>query len=183
MFEVLNGYYETGNEQRLQRAEALLARTLAVEPRHLISLKAKAALLRAQGKFDDGIAAAEAVIAENPAEPWAYKEIGLSAMYLGRSHEALDWFAKAHRFGPRDPGRWTWLDGRGQTLILLGRDQEALQSFRLALEANPNSISTYACWQRPARSRPRRRSARALARYIGVHPRATSRTSKVCASA
>ena len=174
VFEVLNGYYETGNEQRLQRAEALLARTLAAEPRHLISLKAKAALLRAQGKFDDGIAAAEAVIAENPAEPWAYKEIGLSAMYLGRSHEALDWFAKAHRFGPRDPGRWTWLDGRGQTLILLGRDDEALQSFRLALEANPNSISTYALLAAACALTGRDDEARAaLARYIGVHPRAT----------
>jgi adenylate cyclase len=174
VFEVLNGYYETGNEQRLDRAEALLARTLAAEPRHLISLKAKAALLRAQGKFDDGIAAAEAVIAENPAEPWAYKEIGLSAMYLGRSHEALDWFAKAHRFGPRDPGRWTWLDGRGQTLILLGRDQEALRSFRLALEANPNSISTYALLAAACALTGRDDEARAaLTRYIGVHPRAT----------
>jgi Tetratricopeptide repeat len=48
----------------------------------LLALKAKAALLRAQGHFDDAITAAEAVIAKNPGEPWAYKEIGLSNMYL-----------------------------------------------------------------------------------------------------
>ena len=174
VFEVLNGYYATGNEQRLQRAEALLARTLAVEPRHLISLKAKAALLRAQGKFDDGIAAAEAVIVENPGEPWAYKEVGLSTMYLGRPQEALDWFAKAHRFGPRDPGRWTWLDGRGQALILLGRDEEALRSFRLALEANPNSTGTYALLAAACALTGRDDEARAaLARYDSVRPGAT----------
>jgi tetratricopeptide (TPR) repeat protein len=33
--------------------------------------KARSALRRAQGRFDDAIAAAEAVIMENPGEPWA----------------------------------------------------------------------------------------------------------------
>jgi class 3 adenylate cyclase/TolB-like protein/cytochrome c-type biogenesis protein CcmH/NrfG len=144
VFEFLNGYYETGGDKRLHRAELLLDRALTVEPRHLMALKAKAALRRAQGKFDDAIAAAEAVIMENPGEPWAYKEIGLSTMYLGRPEQALDWFAKADRIGPRDPGRWTWLDGRGHALILLGRHEEAIRSLISALDANPRSISSQA---------------------------------------
>ena len=69
IFEVLNSYYETENQQRLQRAEPLLARALELDDRHLVALKAKAALLRAQGKFDDAIRAAQAVIAQNPGEP------------------------------------------------------------------------------------------------------------------
>ncbi len=144
VFEALNGYHETGNEQRLHQADLLLTRALAIDPRQLVALKAKAALLRAQGQFEDAIAAAEAVIAENPGEPWAYKEIGLSTMYLGRAKQALGWFAKAERFGPRDPGRWTWLDGRGHALILLGRDEEAIRYLRSALDANPNAVSTHA---------------------------------------
>jgi tetratricopeptide (TPR) repeat protein len=144
VFEVLNGYYQTGNEQRLLEAEELLARTLAVEPRHLAALKASAALRRAQGKFEEGIAAAEAVISENPGEPWAYKEIAFSTMYLGNPLGALDWFAKAGRLGPRDPARWTWLDGQGHALILLGRDEEAVRSLRTALDSNPNTVGTYA---------------------------------------
>ena len=143
-FEVVNGYYASGNEERLAEAEMLLARTLAIEPRHYASLKAKAVVLRAQGKFEQAIAAAQALIIENPAEPWACKEIGLSRMYLGHSDEALEWFAKADRLGPRDPGRWTWLDGRGQALIMLGRDEEAIAALRLALDANPNVVSTHA---------------------------------------
>ena len=59
---------------------------LAIDPRHLQAMKARAALRRAQGKLDDAIAAAEAVIAENPGEPWAYKEIGLDAPERGRNH-------------------------------------------------------------------------------------------------
>jgi TolB-like protein/DNA-binding winged helix-turn-helix (wHTH) protein/tetratricopeptide (TPR) repeat protein len=144
VFEFLNGYYEAEGDKRLHRAELLLDRAVAVEPRHLMVLKTKAALRRAQGKFDDAIAAAEAVIVENPGEPWAYKEIGLSTMYLGRPGQALDWFAKADRIGPRDPGRWTWLDGKGHALILLGRDEEAIHSLITALDANPGSVSPHA---------------------------------------
>jgi tetratricopeptide (TPR) repeat protein len=144
VFEFLNGYYDTGGDRRLRRAGLLLDRALAIEPRHLWALKAKAALRRAQGRFDDAIAAAEAIIMENPGEPWAYKELGLSAMYLGRSQDALDWFAKAARIGPRDPGRWTWLDGRGHALILLGHDEEAIRSLIGALDANPKSLGSYA---------------------------------------
>jgi TolB-like protein/Flp pilus assembly protein TadD len=144
VFEFLNGYYETGADERLGRAEQLLNRALAIKPRHLMALKANAALRRAQGRFDDAIVMAETVITENPGEPWTYKEIGLSTLYLGKPEQALEWFAKADRIGPRDPGRWTWLDGRGHALILLGRDEEAVRVLISALDANPNNPSPHA---------------------------------------
>src|SRR5262249_39981999 len=93
-------------EELLLQAEALLARTLAVDPRHVASLKASAALRRAQGKFEEGIAAAEAVIAENPGEPWAYKEIGLSRMYLGHPLPALGTQAQSSSFVPPFMAAW-----------------------------------------------------------------------------
>jgi tetratricopeptide (TPR) repeat protein len=65
-------------------------------------------------------------------------------MYLGQPEQALDWFAKADRIGPRDPGRWTWLDGRGHALILLGRDEDAIRSLISALDANPKNTSSRA---------------------------------------
>src|SRR5262249_41781782 len=113
VFEFLNGYYETGGDERRGRAERLLNRALAIEPRHLMALKANAALRRAQGRFDDAIDMAKMVIMENPGEPWTYKELGLSSLYLGKPEQALEWFAKADRIGPRDPGRWAWLTRRG----------------------------------------------------------------------
>jgi TolB-like protein/DNA-binding winged helix-turn-helix (wHTH) protein len=144
VFEFLNGYYETEGDKRLQGAEQLLDLAGAIEPGNIMVLKAKAALRRAQGRFDDAIAAAEAIIMENPGEPWAYKEIGLSTMYRGQTGQALDWFAKADRIGPRDPGRWTWLDGRGHALILLARDEEAIRSLISALDANRKNLSSHA---------------------------------------
>jgi adenylate cyclase len=65
-------------------------------------------------------------------------------MYLGDPERALQWFAKAERIGPRDPGRWTWLDGRGHALILLGRDEEAIRALNRALDANPKNASPHA---------------------------------------
>lgn len=144
VFEFLNGYYETGGDERLGRAERLLNRALAIEPRHLMALKANAALRRAQGRFDDAIDMAKMVIMENPGEPWTYKELGLSSLYLGKPEQALEWFAKADRIGPRDPGRWTWLDGRGHALVLLGRDEEAIRALVNALDANPKNNSPHA---------------------------------------
>jgi TolB-like protein/DNA-binding winged helix-turn-helix (wHTH) protein/cytochrome c-type biogenesis protein CcmH/NrfG len=171
VFEFLNGYYETGPGERLPKAELLLDQAAAIEPAHLMTLKARAALRRAQGKFDDAIAVAQTVIMENPGEPWAYKEIGLSNVYLGRPEEALDWFGKAARIGPRDPARWTWLDGRGHALILLGRDEEAIHSLTSALDANPKNLSShaflaaaYALLDRPDEARA------ALAAYLQRRP-------------
>jgi TolB-like protein/tetratricopeptide (TPR) repeat protein len=144
VFEFLNGYYPTGGDERLGRAEQLLNHAIAIAPRHLMALKANAALRRAQGRFDDAMVVADAVIMENPGEPWAYKEIGLSTLYLGKPERAVDWFAKADRIGPRDPGRWTWLDGRGHAFILLRRDEEAIRTLISALDANPKNISPHA---------------------------------------
>ena len=177
VLETINGYYPAGNEQRLQQAEPLLARALASDPGNIVAMKARAALQRAQGKFDDAIAAAKAVIVRNPGEPWAYKEVGLSLVYLGRPEEALDWFAKAERFGPYDPGRWTWFDAQGQALLLLGRDDEATRSLRAAIEVNPNYTSTYAVLAAAYALRGRDDEARtALAQYRRTNPDVTVST-------
>src|SRR5262249_24852844 len=46
VFEFLNGYYEGEGDKRLHRAELLLDGAVAIEPRHVTVLKAKAALRR-----------------------------------------------------------------------------------------------------------------------------------------
>jgi adenylate cyclase len=171
VFEFLNGYYDIGGGERLGRAERLLNRALATEPRHLMALKANAALRRAQGRFDDAIVAAEAIIMENPGEPWAYKEIGLSTLYLGKPEQALDWFAKADRMGPRDPGRWTWLDGRGHAFILLEREEDAVRALINALDANPRNVPSHAFLAAAYALLGRTEQARAaLAAYLERRP-------------
>jgi len=144
VFEVLNSYYETGREERLRNAAALIRRALEIDPRHIVALKTHAGLLRAEGKFEEAIAASRLVIAQNPGEPWAYKEVGLSALYLGRLQEALDWFEKADQLGPLDPSRWIWLGAMGRTQFFLDHDAEAIRLLRLSADANPKDSRAYA---------------------------------------
>jgi class 3 adenylate cyclase/TolB-like protein len=140
VFEVLNSYYESGREERLREARALIRRALQAEPRHVVALKVQAGLLRAEGKFDEAIAASKVVIAQNPGEPWAYKEVGLSKLYLGRLQEAFDWFEQADQLGPRDPSRWIWLGAMGRVQLFRGRDEDAIRLLQLSADANPNDI-------------------------------------------
>lgn len=144
VFEVLNSYYEDGRSGRLASAAALVERALAIEPDHIVALKVKAALLRAEGQFEEAIAASKVAIAQNPGEPWAYKEVGLSELYLGRFQEALDWFEKADQIGPRDPSRWNWLGAMGRAEFFLGHDEEAIRRLKLTAEANPKDIRAFA---------------------------------------
>jgi class 3 adenylate cyclase/TolB-like protein/Flp pilus assembly protein TadD len=144
VFEVLNGYYEDGRADRLRNAKALVQRALALAPHHIVALKVNAALLRADGHFEDAIAASQVVISQNPGEPWAYKEVGLSELYLGRFQEALTWFERADQIGPRDPSRWTWLEPIGRVQFFLGHDEEAVRFLRLTIDANPKDVRAYA---------------------------------------
>jgi class 3 adenylate cyclase/TolB-like protein/cytochrome c-type biogenesis protein CcmH/NrfG len=144
VFEVLNSYYENGRAERLRTATALVRRALAIEPHHIVALKIDAALLRAKGLFEQAIAASKVVIAQNPGEPWAHKEVGLSELYLGRFQDALDWFERADQIGPRDPSRWNWLGAMGRVQFFLGHDEEAVRLLKLTADANPKDIRAYA---------------------------------------
>jgi len=144
VFEVLNGYYDTGRAERLAEADAILAQALANDPNHIAALRARAGMLRARGSFHEAIGAAEAVIAYNPGEPRAYNELGLSWLYLGDVMKAIKFFDKAARVGPRDPARWVWLSGLGRTQIFLERYVAAMQSLQSAVAANPKDFFTRA---------------------------------------
>jgi len=79
-----------------------------------------------------------AVMALNPGEPTAYRELGLNKLYLGETSEAADWFRRADNVAPRDLERWTWLQGLGRALMQMGEDAQAVEVLRLALDSNPN---------------------------------------------
>lgn len=137
IYQVINLYRLDGRDTLLDEAEVLISRSCELAPNHLGVLKARALLLRARGKFVEAILATEAMIAQNPAEPTAYKEMGLNKLYLGATQEAVDWFRHADAVAPRDPERWTWLQGLGRALMQLGDAAGAVDALRQALESNP----------------------------------------------
>ena len=150
VYQVVNCYLDGGEwderarEAHLAQADGLLARVLAAEPGHPSALRTRAVLLRARGAFADALAAAGTLLAEHAGDPAGYRETGLNLLYLGRTEEAVEWFRQADALMPADPLRWTWLQGLGRALIQLGRDAEAVEALRLAIESNPDHAPSYA---------------------------------------
>ena len=137
-FQVLNLYEASRREPLLLEAETLIRRALALAPDHVGALRARAILLRARGRFAQAVAAIRSVMALSPGEPTAYRELGLSKLYLGETREAADCFRRADSIAPRDVERWSWLQGLGRALLQLGEDEQAIETLWLALQSNPN---------------------------------------------
>lgn len=138
IYQVVNQFQTSERETLLQEAKSLTVRAAALAPDHIGVRKSRALLLRAGGHFAEAIVAAKAVIALNPGEPTAYRELGLNHLYLGETREAVEWFRRADRIAPQDRARWTWLQGLGRALLQLGEDTEALWTMRLTLQSNIN---------------------------------------------
>jgi len=75
---VINLYQLEEREALLDEAEHMVSRGMALSPDHFALLKARGLLLRARGRFSEALVANRALIARNPVEPTAYKEIGLN---------------------------------------------------------------------------------------------------------
>ena len=137
-YAVVNGHVPpTERKTRLAEAHSLASRVLAAAPGHAGALRARAVILRAQGRFEDAIVAGEAVLAQSPGDPPTCREIGLNRLYLGAAELAVQWFLRADAGGPGDPARWTWMQGLGRALMHLGRDMEAASALRAAVESRP----------------------------------------------
>jgi adenylate cyclase len=137
IYQVIDLYSLEGRDALLDEAEELISRAAGAAPDHLDVMKARGLLLRARGRFAEAAIATEALIARNPAEPTAYKELGLNKPYLGATREAVEWFRRADAIAPRDPVRWTWLQGLGRALMQLGDDAAAIDALSQALDGNP----------------------------------------------
>jgi len=140
IYQVINLYRLQGRDALLDEAEEMVTRAMALTPDHFVVQKARGLLLRARGRFSEAIVATEALIARNPGEPTAYKEMGLNKLYLGATREAVEWFWRADEIAPRDPERWTWLQGLGRALMQSGHDTEAVDALTQAMDCNPSYL-------------------------------------------
>src|SRR6516162_5360254 len=175
-YQVMNLYRLDEREALLDEAEVLLSRAAGLAPDHNGVLKARALLLRARGQFADAVLATAAVIARNPGEPTCYKEMGLNKLYLGETQQAAEWFRRADAIAPRDPDRWTWLQGLGRALMQLGQDDEAGDALSQAMESNPGYLRGKA-WLAAAEALAGdvERAGSHLAEYLTTEPEMTVR--------
>ncbi|RJR34822.1 MAG: tetratricopeptide repeat protein, partial [Deltaproteobacteria bacterium] len=89
---------------------------------------------RARTGHRQAILALKKLLRQNPQDPEAYYNLGMTYLHLGRNREALDSLQKAAGLDPRSASVHL---GRGVALSRLGRDLQAVDAFRLALGLNP----------------------------------------------
>jgi TolB-like protein/Flp pilus assembly protein TadD len=174
IYQVINLYRPEARDVLLDEAEELIARAAPLSPDHQGVLRARALLLRARGRFPEAIIATEHLITRNPAEPTSYKEMGLNRLYLGQTREAVEWFRRADAIAPRDPDRWTWLQGLGRALMQLGDAAGAVDALSQALDINHDDRRSKAMLAAAEALTGNIRTARRyLAEYAALEPEMT----------
>jgi len=86
--------------------------------------------------FDRAKAAFEKAIALNPNYADSYAFLGLVVIYMGKADEAMGVVDKAMHINPHYP--FWYLFARGMAQLFLNRYDDAIRSFKMALERNPN---------------------------------------------
>jgi TolB-like protein/cytochrome c-type biogenesis protein CcmH/NrfG len=159
----------------LDRAEALAARALVLDPHNAACRYAMGVVHRMRRRFDDAIAELEASIRLNPNVHLTYSTLGITKVLAGRGEEALSHFADAIRLSPRDPLLFIGYFGIGWAEFLRANDAQAIDMLRKALALNPGYspahqflTAAYAMQNRPAEARE------ALAAYLRTNPTANT---------
>lgn len=135
-FGVVSLWTETP-EADLNRAEALAARALVLDPHDASSHYAVGLVRRMQRRFDDAIGELEASIRLNPNIHLTYNTLGITKVLAGRGEEALSHFADAIRLSPRDPLLFIGYFGIGWAEFLRANDAQAVDMLRKSLALNP----------------------------------------------
>jgi tetratricopeptide (TPR) repeat protein len=168
------GFYEHGNEERVQLADEALARALALDPNNVRAAGWRCFLRRTRQRFEEAIRACETAIATNPADPLPYQQIGLIKIFLGQAEQSFAWFEQADRLGPRDALRWAWFLGAGNAHFLLGHDAQAVEWLRKSAEVNPGArITLYYLAAAHAQLGQEAQAQEALRTYLRLNPGAT----------
>jgi Tfp pilus assembly protein PilF len=124
-------------ERRWADAEAEYHRALALDPNYATGHHWYAFFLQTRGRYDEALVERRRAIAIDPLTPMP--SVGLAGLHLAmrQPDRALD---AVERTLERNPRFWYARLARGQALMELGRDHEALQDFLEAERAVPDTI-------------------------------------------
>jgi tetratricopeptide (TPR) repeat protein len=124
---------------RKERAEKLTERALEIAPMAEDTLRAKAYLLRAQGRWRDAIAAARRMIEMFPNVQTGYVVLGLCETYTGNAAAEIALNETLLRISPRSPHLFNFHRRIGFASLMLGRDEDAIAFLERSLALHPDA--------------------------------------------
>jgi TolB-like protein/Flp pilus assembly protein TadD len=136
-FDIMNGYCEK-KQQALEKAQDLARKAIALDDREAMAHMVLGKIDLLQCRHEESIAELETAIELNPNFADAYHGLGFTFAVSGRPEAALAQFEKAIRLSPYDPRLSSFHEMRAWALLILERDEEALDSARTAVR-KPNA--------------------------------------------
>jgi adenylate cyclase len=95
-------------------------------------------ILHLQGRIDESIAECQRALALDPSRVDAATTLGWGYAELGQFQNALDYYEKAIRLSPHDPGLFAFHEGISSTSLGLKQYDQAIESARQSLAIRPN---------------------------------------------
>ena len=123
---------------RLTAAETTLARALSHAPNHALAHYLLGLVQSVSNRATQSIAKCEQALALDRNLAAAHGLIGAAKYFSGRGAETEAHTREALRLSPRDTSRYLWLGWVGNAKTQLGADDEAVDWYRLSLDANRN---------------------------------------------
>jgi adenylate cyclase len=121
----------------MERAEGLIGQALAASPGSYSPHRARAFLLRAQGRCQEAIPEYEAAIAGNRTWVVGISDLGWCKFFSGSIEEAIPAQEQAIRLSPRDPYIGNWYSRIGYVHLLQSRTDQAIVWMERARNAVP----------------------------------------------
>jgi len=127
-------------EGRLDDAERLVRKAIAIDPLKAAFLNSLGNLLRARGRFDEAETAYEQAVALRPDLAAAYINLADLLLRRGEHEAAIDRCFQALKADPNYAGAY---DTMGRALNNMGRLEEAADAFRRAVIIRPDFAVAY----------------------------------------
>jgi adenylate cyclase len=125
-------------DRDVDRAEELVNKALALEPKRADANRTKSWVLGYQNRLREAIAAAETAIALNRNDSLAHRLLAMLELQVGRPERGRALIEQAIRLSPRDPNHSDSLGILARAQIALGESEAALANLRTAIATNPD---------------------------------------------
>ncbi len=124
----------------LERADELVSKARALDPDSSWNHDVKGMILRFQARYPEAVAEHERALALDPSNVDAAANIGWDHVFFGYFDKGLEYFDKAIRTSPYDPGLASFYGGKAWANFGLKNYDQAIDWARQAIAINPNYV-------------------------------------------
>jgi class 3 adenylate cyclase/TolB-like protein len=159
----------TDAEAAIRQADELVSSALAIDRNFYWAHYVKAFVLVFQKRFEEAIAEAEQTLALSPSFVGCYEVLCEANNFLGRPEKGIEYADKAIRLSPRDPLLAAFYAEKAWALLMLQRDDQAIEWTRRSLAMVPeNSIQQALLASALALTGRQAEAREALQRYLSL---------------